>query len=96
MAEVRHDLDEFVAKLPGTRRAINRIAKRQARKAEAVLRAHRHEGHARITVTQGKVDSFISLDDTRGQRAAAAIEYGRSGGRRGATQGIYALRAAMS
>jgi hypothetical protein len=47
-------------------------------------------------VTHGKLDYWVSLDDTRGDVAAAAIEYGRSGGERGgATQGVFALAAAF-
>jgi hypothetical protein len=95
MAFVVRDLDERVAHMAGVKAAVYEAAKGGAARAEAVLTAHRHQGHARITVTRGSVDAFVNLDDTRGQRAAAAIEYGRSGGRGGPTQGIYALRSAF-
>jgi hypothetical protein len=87
--------DEIVAHLPGVIGAVHDTAKAGGARAEAILAAHRAEGHSRITVTRGSVDSFVSLDDTRGDHAAAAIEYGRSGGRAGPTQGIHALGAAF-
>lgn len=95
MAEVYPDTDERVAHLAGVIDAVYDTAKAGGRRAEALLRAHRAEGHARITVSRGSVDSFVSLDDTRGQRAAAAIEFGRSGGPTGAMQGLFVLRGAF-
>lgn len=96
MAEVYLNCDDIVAHLPGVKAAVYAKAKDGAGRASAVLAAHRYQGHSRITVTRGTVDSFVSLDDTRGQHAAAAIEYGRSGGEHGpATQGINALGSAF-
>lgn len=85
--------DEYFAKLPGVRAVLARTAKAGAARAEAILDAHRYQGHARITTTRGELDWFVNLDDTRGQRAAAAIEYGRKRG--GVTSGIHALRSAF-
>ncbi|HYF74538.1 MAG TPA: DUF5403 family protein [Blastococcus sp.] len=86
--------DEYFAKLPGVRRELRRTAYAGAARAEAVLDAHRAQGHSRITVTRGDIlDYFINLDDTRGDRAAAAIEYGRR--QRGVTSGVHALRSAF-
>lgn len=47
-------------------------------KADAILEAHRHKGHAKIEVARGsrKVDAFVTLDDSRGDAAALSIEYG--------------------
>lgn len=88
--------DEYFAKLPGVRRKLKSTAQAGGARAEAILNAHRYQGHARITVTRGdKLDWFVNLDDTRGQRAAAAIEYGRKGGRGGVSSGIHALRSAF-
>lgn len=87
--------DEYFAKLPGVRSTLARTAKGGAARAEAILAAHRYRGHARITVTRGALDYFVNLDDTRGQSAAAAIEYGRKGGRGGVSSGIHALRSAF-
>ena len=87
--------DEYFAKLPGVRRVLSRTAKDGASRAEAILAAHRYQGHSRITVTRGGLDYFVNLDDTRGYPAAAAIEYGRKRGRGGATAGIFALRGAF-
>jgi hypothetical protein len=87
--------DEYFAKLPGVRGEIRSTANAGAGRAEAILAAHRAEGHSQITVTHGGLDYFVSLDDTRGDHAAAAIEYGRRGGRSGRTAGIHALRGAF-
>lgn len=105
MAEVYAWADnEYFAKLPGVRRTLARTAQAGAARAEAILDAHRYQGHSRITVTRGdKLDYFVNLDDTRGQRAAAAIEYGRrldpgddsDEGRGNRTSGVHALRSAF-
>lgn len=87
--------DEYFAKLPGVRAKLAQTAKDGAARAEAILDAHRYQGHARITTSKGSLDWWVSLDDTRGQRAAAAIEFGRRGGRSGRTMGIHALRSAF-
>lgn len=87
--------DEIVAHLGGVRASVTAKAAEGAARARGVLAAHRAEGHAQITVTHGDLDAFVNLDDTRGDRAAAAIEFGRSGGRGGATQGINALGSAF-
>jgi hypothetical protein len=91
-------LDAYIAHLPGVRRELSRTAREGGQRAEAILRAHRHAGHARITVTKGdRLDWFVNLDDTRGLRAAAAIEFGRGPGgwHRGNAEGIHALRSAF-
>lgn len=87
--------DEFFAKLDGVRSELRSTAQAGGARAEAILSAHRAQGHSRITVDHGSLDWFVSLDDTRGDHAAAAIEYGRSGGRGGATQGVFALAGAF-
>lgn len=95
MATVYRNCNDTVAHLPGVRGEVHDTAKRGAARAQSILDGHRHAGHSRITVTRGVLDSFVNLDDTRGQRAAAAIEYGRSGGRGGPTQGVFALAGAF-
>lgn len=95
MASVVFNCDDIVAHLPGVKAEVRATANKGAARAEAVLQAHRYEGHSRITVTTGSLDAFVNLDDTRGDHAAAAIEYGRSGGRGGATQGVHALSRAF-
>lgn len=87
--------DEYFAKLPGVRARLRRTAYQGAARAEAILAAHRYQGHSRITVTRGELDYFVNLDDTRGDHAAAAIEYGRRRGRGGVTSGVHALRSAF-
>lgn len=96
MAYVIGNLDDVVAHLPGVKAELRSTATKGGAKAQAILDAHRDTGASRITVTHGSLDYFVSLDDTRGDHAAAAIEYGRSGGERGgATQGVFALGGAF-
>jgi hypothetical protein len=87
--------DEYFAKLPGVRAKLAETAKAGAARAGAILDAHHYRGHARIEVSHGELDWFVALDDTRGQHAAAAIEFGRRGGKRGTSSGIHALRSAF-
>lgn len=87
--------DEYVAHMGEVRREIASTARAGARRAESILAAHRAEGHSRITVTRGDLDYFVNLDDTRGDHAAAAIEYGRRRGVHGTTPGVHALRSAF-
>lgn len=87
--------DEYVAKMAGVRAELKDTANAGGNRASAILAARRYEGHSRITVTRGTLDWWVSLDDTRGDHAAAAIEYGRSGGAGGATQGVFALAGAF-
>lgn len=90
--------DDYVAKLAGVRAELRKTAEAGAARAEPILRAHRHQGHAEINVTEGdKLDWFVNLDDTRGELAAGAIEFGRSAGgwHGGAAQGIGALARAF-
>ncbi len=87
--------DDWVAHLPGVRAELRVTADRGGARAQAILDAHRDTGDSRITVTRGSLDYFVSLDDTRGDHAAAAIEYGRSTGPGGATQGVHALDGAF-
>lgn len=97
MATVEANCNSIVAHLPGVRNAVYDVAKKGGRRAEAILAAHRYQGHARIVVSRGaETDSFVTLDDSRGDRAAAAIEFGRSGGRFGPTQGVLAISGAFS
>lgn len=97
MAEIYltdQEMNRLISHMPGVVRTVRRTAQAGGARAEAILNAHRYQGHARITV-DGNIDWFVSLDDTRGQRAAAAIEYGRRGGRGGVSSGIHALRSAF-
>lgn len=92
--DIYPNCNSIVAHLGGVRRAIKHEADQGAAIARGVLMAHRAEGHSRITVTRGiKLDYYVNLDDTRGDRAAAAIEFGRSGDN--ASQGVRALSKAF-
>jgi hypothetical protein len=90
--EIYESCNDTVAHLGGVRRTLKHTADKGAAVAKGVLMAHRAEGHSRITVTRGdRLDYFVNLDDTRGQHAAAAIEFGnRYGG-----GGIAALQRAF-
>jgi hypothetical protein len=57
--------------------ALDRESFRMAVKAEHLLLAHRHEGHARIELDEGRIDRYVVLSDERGLKAAMSIEYGR-------------------
>lgn len=104
MAEIYAFADnEYFAKLPGVRRKLAETARDGAARAEAILAVHRYSGDSRITTTRGTLDWFVNLDDTRGQHAAAAIEYGRrlgpdtgeDGSTGSRTVGVHALRSAF-
>lgn len=88
-------MNRTISHLDGVVAAVRAKAEEGGARARAILAAHHVTGASRIVVDHGAVDAFVSLDDTRGDRAAAAIEYGRSGGRGGATQGIHALSRAF-
>lgn len=88
-------------------RNIERIAARQAHPgtiahaerletiASQALAARREEGNSYVETTRGRrADAFVELVDPGGN--ALAIEFGRSArAEHGATQGVYALHAAM-
>ena len=63
--------------------------------AATALAARRAEGDSYVEVSRGRrADAFVELVDPGGN--AVAIEFGRSAGsERGASQGVYALHAAM-
>jgi len=74
-----------------TKFALRRAASTKAAFAKRKLGAHTHSGDARITVSYGKLDIFVSLDDSRGQRAAAAIEFGHRSESGTFVEGVHAL-----
>ncbi|WP_117198976.1 DUF5403 family protein [Nocardiopsis sp. TNDT3] len=76
MARVDKNCNAKVARLPGVKGAVRDRAEILARRARGLLAAHRETGQARIVVTKGKIDAFVSLEDPN----AAAIEYGREAG----------------
>lgn len=75
-------MGDRISHLPGVRAAVVHTAQEKAAIARGILMAHRAEGHSEITVTRGtkRVDAFVNLEDTRGQHAAAAIEFGNKYG----------------
>lgn len=95
---INANCNEVVAHLPGVIGAVAAKAQEGAGRAEAILARHQPgkqpgSGGSHITVTHGSVDSFVNLIDPGG--AAVNIEFGRSGGRGGAMQGIRAISGAF-
>jgi hypothetical protein len=56
--------------------ALKRTANALFANARRRLAAHTHSGDSQILRSHGKLDYFVTLDDSRGQGAAAAIEFG--------------------
>lgn len=71
-------MNKVVSNLPGVHDHLGDVASRAQRRGATQLAMHRHEGHAKVTTTEGDVDWFVNLDDEAGERAAAAIEFGYS------------------
>jgi hypothetical protein len=92
---INSDCNAVVAHLPGVRAALKAKAEEGKARASAILAAHHHgpPPHSYITVTHGRVDSFVNLVDPGG--AAAAIEFGRFTGGRGTTRGVGAITGAF-
>ncbi|ASR77126.1 tail completion or Neck1 protein [Mycobacterium phage MyraDee] len=65
-------LHHVVVEIPGVKDEVHDEAESGARKAKARLARHRYQGQAKVTVTQGDVDSFINLEDPN----ALSIEFG--------------------
>lgn len=74
-----------------TARALKKAANQLASKAQSKLAAHHHTGAAEINVTRGKLDYYVNLDDSRGQSAAAAIEFGHIAKNGHFVEGVHAL-----
>lgn len=93
--------EKFLATMDGVQEALEDIVYEAAVRAEANLRAHRHDGHAEIDVEHGDVDWYLILSDDRGQKAALSIEYGRRptldeyGNPRGGMDGLFILHDAF-
>ncbi|MFE3461369.1 DUF5403 family protein [Nocardiopsis aegyptia] len=96
MATLYRSLERTVARMPGVRDAVHEHAQEVGTTASALLAAHRHTGTASVTVTRGRVDSFVNLDDPN----VLTLEYGRAGGvsdsgrRYGPMEGLYILHRA--
>ncbi|WNV90310.1 DUF5403 family protein [Umezawaea sp. Da 62-37] len=83
MAEVyrrvgRHKIEKLIALHRTVQDDLDDIALGRAGNAEAGLAAHRHEGHAQISIEVGDIDRYVVLDDERGLMAALSIEFGRA------------------
>jgi len=74
-----------------TKFALRRVSNQLYATARRKLAAHRHSGDAQITLTHGKLDQFVNLDDSRGQQAAAAIEFGHVTENGQFVEGVHAI-----
>lgn len=84
--------NKTVAHLDGVIAAVYAKAQEGAGRARAILAAHRHTGASSIEVSQGDVDSYVSLVDPN----AISIEFGRVGTMgRGTSRGVYAITKAF-
>jgi hypothetical protein len=82
-----------ISGIDGVHDAVVDYANASARRGKMRLARHRHDGDSKVTVTEGSVDAFVNLDDTAGEWAAAAIEFGhRAGGTNGKfVPGLYII-----
>lgn len=96
--EIYPDCNKTVAHLSGVHAAV--VARARVAEAVAAARLAAHKpgkdraiGPSYVNVTTGDVDAFLNLNDPGG--AAGAIEFGRSGGRGGAMQGLHIITGAF-
>lgn len=93
MAEVYREIENYLSHMVGVKAAVKVAAEEGAETARTLLAQHRHSGAARIlVVTSRGPDTFVTLDDDRGQGAAMTIEFGRKGGgKSGSMEGLHVL-----
>lgn len=65
-------MNRVVSHLPGVHNELGDVARRVKRSAEGRLTVHRYSGAAKVTLSEGKVDWFVNLED----EAAMSIEFG--------------------
>lgn len=89
-------LEKVIAELPGVQAELDRQLFEAKVKAEAELKAHRHDGHSEIETEKGDIDRYLILSDDRGQKAAMSIEYGRQATETNAgMEGLFILHKAV-
>lgn len=69
-------IDKMLAKLPEVQEVVKGHAELAAERARMNLAAHRISGDSKVYLEHGKVDWHVGISDERGQKAAAAIEFG--------------------
>ena len=92
MATVNKNVAAIVARHPDVKKTVNDKAQELAGRARSLLAAHRVTGETKITVTRGRVDSFVSMVG----EGALSIEWGHGeysykGREVGASQGLYII-----
>ncbi|GAA3029173.1 hypothetical protein GCM10020229_45770 [Kitasatospora albolonga] len=95
MADVRLDLDDMVAHLPGVRAELTAEATKRAALVRAAAAPHVKTGRflGSIKVTHGKLDAFVTIDDPD----AAVKNYGGVNHRTGKYQdGIHAIEKGLA
>lgn len=75
MAKVYPGTDDYIAHMPGVKKAVHAHGREVEARAKALLAAHRARGDAEITGRTQDTDYLVSLVDD----AALSIEYGREG-----------------
>lgn len=90
------DIEDWIAYQKPVHDALKRKNKAIAGRAKVLLAQHHHEGDAYIATEHGKLDYYTVLNDTRGQKAAMSIEYGRhpDAEGNGGMEGLFILRRA--
>lgn len=71
------EMNKKISHLPGVKKSVHGFGKEIGMIAEGRLAPHRKTGQARIEVSQGEVDTIVSLVDP----AALSIEFGHYLGR---------------
>lgn len=93
---------EAVVRQKPIKKKTKSIADGVGARASIILGMHKHDGHAEINVETGDhSDAYVYLDDSKGQGAALAIEFGHmhAGWERGEkvtmVRGVAPLRGAI-
>lgn len=92
-------LTKLIAQHGDVQRKVDEVALERAVEAEALLNARaQHRTHtSTISVEKGRIDAYVTLDDTRGFGAAMTIEYGRQADAdgKGGMEGLWPLHDAF-
>lgn len=75
-------LERVIARTAEAQAGLKKKAEYRAARAVLILSMHRAQGHSFIELKKGDIDYWLILNDTRGQKAAMTIEFGRKGGGR--------------
>ncbi|MFC4336021.1 DUF5403 family protein [Salininema proteolyticum] len=71
-------LEKTIGQIDGVQEALRDYVFAAKARGDVMLIEHRVDGHAELQTEAGKVDHYLVLSDERGERYAAAIEFGRA------------------